>query len=185
LSATAQPATSIGYSYDTNGNRRTMTNPQSQATSYTYDTLDRLETLTNHIGQSTRFDYEITARRNTVTYPLTTAQGTLQGVLTYDEAHQVGLDQPISFDQNGQSYFYLADGLGSIVKILDSNGNIVQSYIYDSFGQLVQQTPPPSDPNYVNQPFTYTGREWDAAAGLYYYRLRSLVIHGPRCNPYV
>jgi RHS repeat-associated protein len=92
------------------------------------------------------------------------------------------MDQPISFDQGGQSYFYLADALGSIMKVTDSTGTVKQTYLYDSFGNIVQQTPPPGDPNYINQPLTYTGREWDATAGLYYYRAR---YYDPRIGRFV
>jgi len=38
--------------------------------------------------------------------------------------------------------------------------------VYDSFGNLTSSTGP------FVQPFRYTGREWDAETGLYYYRAR-------------
>ncbi len=43
---------------------------------------------------------------------------------------------------------------------------IVQSYEYDSFGNLTAQS------GSVPQPYTYTSREWDPETGLYYYRAR-------------
>jgi len=34
------------------------------------------------------------------------------------------------------SYFFLKDGLGSIIDITNSSGNIVQHYVYSSFGKI-------------------------------------------------
>ena len=53
-----------------------------------------------------------------------------------------------------------------MIAITDSSGNVVQTYQYDAFGKIVQQT------GSVENSHTYTGREWDAEAGLYYYRAR-------------
>ena len=68
--------------------------------------------------------------------------------------------------RNGQSFFYHADGLGSIVAITDSTPAVVQQYAYDAFGMLT-----PSNPEFANT-YSYTGREWDQEIGLYYYRAR-------------
>lgn len=69
--------------------------------------------------------------------------------------------------RNNLPYYYHADGLGSIIAITDSSGNVVQRYEYNSFGEITYQ----QDPNFV-QPYTYTGREYDQESGLYYYRAR-------------
>ncbi len=58
-------------------------------------------------------------------------------------------------------------GLGSIIAITNSAGQVVQRYEYNSFGQITYI----QDPNFV-QPYTYTGREYDNESGLYYYRAR-------------
>lgn len=49
----------------------------------------------------------------------------------------------------------------------DTNGNKVQSYEYDSFGNITDIANP-----FFNQPYTYTGREYDAETGMYFYRAR-------------
>ncbi len=69
--------------------------------------------------------------------------------------------------RNGQTYYYHADGLGSIVAITNATGAVVQRYEYDSFGNITYQ----QDPNF-KQSYTYTGREYDDESGLYYYRAR-------------
>ncbi len=80
--------------------------------------------------------------------------------------HGPGIDAPISIKRNGQSYYYIADGLGSIVKLTDAAGTVVNNYVYDSFGNIVNKT------EAVANPYTYTGLEYDVESGLYYYRLR-------------
>jgi RHS repeat-associated protein len=64
------------------------------------------------------------------------------------------------------AYFYHYDALGSVVALSDADGDTVQVYEYDVYGQVAA-----SDPNHPNR-FLFTGREFDAETGLYYYRAR-------------
>ncbi len=80
--------------------------------------------------------------------------------------HGPGIDEPLAVEQKGQIYYYHADGLGSVVRLTDQRGRVVQSFDYSAFGMMQQQG------NEVKQPYTYTGREWDKELGLYYYRAR-------------
>ncbi len=80
--------------------------------------------------------------------------------------HGPGIDEPLALEQKGKTYYYHADGLGSIMALTDSKQKIVQDYEYDSFGNLKNQK------NRIKQPYTYTAREWDRETGLYYYRAR-------------
>jgi len=59
------------------------------------------------------------------------------------------------------AYYYLHDGLGSIVKVLDSNGTVQNSYTYDPYGNASSVT------ENVPNPFRYIGALWDASTGLY------------------
>lgn len=90
--------------------------------------------------------------------------GTTTTTTTY--VHGPGIDEPLAQVVGGQSYYYHADGLGSIVAISDSAQNLVARYSYDAFG-MVSSTAP----EFVNS-YAYTGREWDREIGLYYYRAR-------------
>ena len=63
------------------------------------------------------------------------------------------------------NWYVHADGLGSITSLTDTNGTIVQTYTYDSFGNITQA-------GSITQPFTYTGREYDSETGMYFYRAR-------------
>ena len=77
-----------------------------------------------------------------------------------------GLTSHWSWKREEQSFSYHADGLGSITELTDSTGAVAQSYVYDSFEQIVQQI------GMLTNPYTYTGRELDPESGLYYYRAR-------------
>ncbi|MGV1100661.1 RHS repeat domain-containing protein [Thiovibrio sp. JS02] len=69
-------------------------------------------------------------------------------------------------EQKGRTFFYHADGLGSIVSLTDAKNHVVQSYEYDSFGNMQHHG------DEVKQPYAYTAREWDQETGLYFYRAR-------------
>jgi RHS repeat-associated protein len=57
--------------------------------------------------------------------------------------------------------------LGTVRDLVNAAGAVINHLAYDSFGQLLSQTNPPAGDRY-----TYTGREYDAALGQYYYRAR-------------
>ena len=76
--------------------------------------------------------------------------------------HGPGVDEPLSVTTGNGTYYYHADGLGTITALTDAEQKIVQEYEYDAFGNLHDQK------NAVKQPYTYTGREWDKETKLYY-----------------
>jgi RHS repeat-associated protein len=94
-------------------------------------------------------------------------------ILEYDQAgaiktkytHGLGIDEPLAVQQGTNTYYYHADGLGSITSLSNASGSIVQTYSYDSFGNMTAT-------GNVSQPFTYTGREYDSETGMYFYRAR-------------
>ena len=88
------------------------------------------------------------------------------GTLTKEFIHGPGIDEPLAVKTGGAWFYYHADGLGSIMKVTNAAGGVVPGYSfgYDSFGNLVKGT--------LDLDYTYTGREWDKEADLYYYRNR-------------
>ncbi|MRS05091.1 hypothetical protein EG832_18040, partial [bacterium] len=87
------------------------------------------------------------------------------GSLITKYTHGPGIDEPLAVEQGANKYYYRADGLGSIVAITNAAGATVKTYAYDSFGRITQS-------GSIDQPYTYTGREYDTETGLYYYRAR-------------
>ena len=64
-------------------------------------------------------------------------------------------------------YYYHYDGLGSVVALSDSAGDTVQTYEYSVYGQVAAE-----DPEFLINPYMFTGRRFDLETGLYYYRAR-------------
>jgi RHS repeat-associated protein len=69
--------------------------------------------------------------------------------------------------KDGQAYRILSDHLGSARLVINADtGAVAQRIDYDAWGEILQDTSPGF------QPFAFTGREYDAEPGLYYYRAR-------------
>jgi RHS repeat-associated protein len=76
------------------------------------------------------------------------------------------IDQPLAEFRSGTTTFYQADGLGSVTSLSNSAGTLASTYSYDSFGKMFASS------GTVNNPFQYTGREFDAETSIYEYRMR-------------
>jgi RHS repeat-associated protein len=64
--------------------------------------------------------------------------------------------------------WYLTDRLGTVRQLVNGSGTaILNSIQYSDFGKILGQTNPSAGDR-----FAYTGREWETATGLYYYRAR-------------
>jgi RHS repeat-associated protein len=81
-------------------------------------------------------------------------------------AHGDRVDQPLAMSRAGQDYYIQADHQGSVIRVTDAAGAVVNSYDYDAYGQRLSAL------EGVEIAYGYTGREYDAESGLMYYRLR-------------
>jgi RHS repeat-associated protein len=88
------------------------------------------------------------------------------GILLASYSHGAEIDNVISMRKNNKSYYYLTDGLGSITSIIDHSESQANTYLYDSYGSVIQKT------ESVSNPYGYTGRRLDDESGLMYYRAR-------------
>ena len=77
-----------------------------------------------------------------------------------------GIDEPLAMIRGGATSYYETDGLGSVTLLTDPTASAVAVYTYDSFGKVT------SPGGGVTNTLRYTGREFDAETGLYYYRAR-------------
>lgn len=80
--------------------------------------------------------------------------------------HGPGLDEPIAVTKAGSTFFCHQDGLGTVTDLTDSTGATAKSYSYDAYGKILES------PGTLDQPYTYTGREFDSESGLYCLRAR-------------
>jgi RHS repeat-associated protein len=88
---------------------------------------------------------------------------TVNGVTTYFTNGPDGevVSERIPSGSTYNAYYYLYDGLGSVVALTDSTGNIVNSYAYDPYGNTTSVS------EQVANPFRFTGAIWDSSTGLY------------------
>jgi YD repeat-containing protein len=160
---------------DNSGNMLTKADANGTAT-YTWDFENRLASAFAPATGTTTFRYDPFGRRIQKSGPLGTTTFVYDGaniVAEYDGtgalaakyAHGAGVDQPLAMWRAGQIGFYQADGLGSITSLTDSARSPLATYTYDAFGRTTAT-------GTLFNPFQYTGREWDAETGLYYYRAR-------------
>jgi len=80
-----------------------------------------------------------------------------------DAVYLYGLD--IIAQQQGESLYYMHDGLGSVRQLVDATGEVEASYAYDPFGVPVMGGEVPN-------PYQFTGEAWDREVELLYLRAR-------------
>ena len=77
------------------------------------------------------------------------------------------LDQNLLISRGGNTYYFQADGLGSVRNLLDSTQSVQNSYDYTAFGEALNWS------ETIPNRYTYTSREWDSESSTYHYRSRS------------
>ena len=69
-------------------------------------------------------------------------------------------------ERNGETWYYIYDGHGSVRHLADSNGSLTDSYTYDAYGTLLEKE------GITENDFLYAGEQYNAGTGLYYLRAR-------------
>ena len=164
------PATTGTLTYDANGNLT------AQGTrTYEWDAESRLVRVLESGSPIAQFAYDGFGRRvEKVTGGVTRTyvhdredilEERISGGGTSRHVHGPGTDQPLAVvNGGGATSYYLADHLGSVVQTTDGSAQVAHTRKYDPFGN---QSAGAGESGYA-----FTGREWDAEAGLYYYRSR-------------
>lgn len=164
------------FQYDDNGNL-TERRGKRGVTRYDYDASGNLTRVTLAGGGVVQYTYAPTGERvrreaaDGVTHYLTDGTEVLAELndelqTTAIFIHGPGIDRPLAMIRGDEVYYLHADRLGSIRQVSDDDGRLVASYDYDEFGV------PSEREGTFDVPFRYTGRQYDAATGLYYYRAR-------------
>jgi RHS repeat-associated protein len=162
------------FTYDQNGNLQTQTDP-SGAVRYEWDARNRLTSIRGP-GLDARFAYDALGRRIGKEINGQSINYLYDGLDVIEELsgarvqatylRNLEIDEPFTRSEAGRKSHYLVDGLNSTLFLTDDDGGRVQQYTYDAFGRIVLQS------GSSTNAYTYTGREWDGASGLYYYRAR-------------
>jgi RHS repeat-associated protein len=139
--------TDVSFTYDANGNRKSMTDAAGTAT-YAYDALDRLTTVTRGT-QIIRYGYDRGGGIASVTYP----DGTLY-TYAYDADHR--LDTVTNGPVPGaQLADYDYDPAGQVTQISRPNATLA-AFEYDHAGRLTSILDRRSGgPDLVNETYTY------------------------------
>lgn len=165
---------SVTYTYDGNGN---LTNDGLRT--FNFDDQNRLSSATNGSIISA-YEYDAFNRRVSKTVDgITTyyvydqneviAEYDSAGALLAEYVMGSEIDEVLTMERGGNTYYYHYDGLGSVTELTDSSGNVVENYTYDPYGNMT------SSLSSVGNPYYFTGRRWDDETGIYYYRARMYV----------
>lgn len=163
------------YGYDDNGNTVTET-LDGNTTAYSYDAKNLL--ISSNNGSASSYQYDVDGIRNqkvvggeTITYQ-TDANRDYQQVLKETNATTGNVtdylygDDLIKQTRAANDSYYLYDGLGSTRALTDSTGQVTDTYNYESFGEVLNQTGS-TENNYL-----FTGEQYDAGLDNYYLRAR-------------
>lgn len=170
----------ICYSYDYRGNRRTEVGGNFNLlpdTSYSYDQENRLKTVTKGISTiAASMSYYADGMRAKKESPsgVTNYIYNLSGKLVAEAENSStvtsnyiwGPNRVLAKKNAGGEYYYLYNGHGDVVQMIDRNGNIVNNYEYDEWGNILYSK------ETVSNPFKYAGEVYDQETGLYYLRAR-------------
>jgi RHS repeat-associated protein len=167
----------VTFTYDSNGNMLTKADA-SGATTYNWDFESRLDSVVlPGSGGTVSFKYDPFGRRiqksssvGITNYLYDSSNGVAEvdvaGTPLATYVQSGAIDEPLAQLRSGTAGYYQPDGLGSVTSIAGTAGTLINSEIYDSFGNVTASTG-----SFVN-PLQYTGRENDSETGLRYYRAR-------------
>jgi RHS repeat-associated protein len=163
------------YEYDNNGST-TQKVENGVTTTYVWNDEKRLVSAT--VG-STQVEYvyndqgiRVASKQNGVETRYLLDEGIVANVWeeyapnsTVQASYVYGYDL-ITQTQAGQTSYYLVDGLGSTRLLTDAQGQVLNAYGYEAFGETVSQS------GTASNKYQYAGEQFDAALGDYYLRQR-------------
>ncbi|MBC2582811.1 RHS repeat domain-containing protein [Clostridium sp. DJ247] len=162
------------FKYDNQGNLTSETNKQG-TTRYTYDCFNRTTGVKNQDGSYIKNFYNPEGLRSEIDENGVVSKFIFDGDSVVTEldlednlkaASIRGIELISQVDSKDNSYYYLNNYHGDIVGLADINGNIVNSYSYDAFGNTVDAN------EQVYNRFRYSGEQFDTITNQYYLRAR-------------
>ncbi|MEC0192289.1 polymorphic toxin-type HINT domain-containing protein, partial [Paenibacillus apiarius] len=174
------------YTYDVRDNRSTLKSdkvPDIQGASYTYDSRNRLTQVKIEKGKTVSYRYngdgvmversedDVTTRYYYDDRALIVAEGTVNpdGTVGITAAYVHDASGKLLARQvPGQSglQYYFTNGHGDVTEIRDAQGNLLNRYTYDIWGN------PLTEEEQVPNMFRYSGEYWDKTTNLQYLRAR-------------
>ena len=157
--ASGNPTTYRGYTMTWQGRRLMSATNGTNTVSYTYDE-NGIRTQKTVNGTATSYRYHGSVLISQVT-------GNDKLLFSYDANGNV-----VAVNYNGTYYYYVRNGQGDIVKLIDGNGSAVVEYSYDSWGKSLAVTETLASTLGALNPFRYRGYVYDTETRLYYLQSR-------------
>lgn len=167
---------SVSYLYDHNGN--TIEKKEGNRTTiYRWNQEKRLVGVSSTDGKTISYLYDCEGIRQAVVIDGITTRYVVDKNLPYaqvleewtagnlDVGYTYGNDL-ISQRRGSLRSNYLVDGLGSTVSLTDASGDVTDQYIYDAYGNLINEFGTTQN-NYL-----FAGEQWDSNVKEYYLRQR-------------
>lgn len=166
------------YHYDILGNRIEAEQSDAKRSScqYEYDLDNRIQSVTNENGTTSMEYYPDGLRASKTTQSDTTSY------IYDDDQHLVAEAENASsitsyyvwdnkkvvakLSSDNKEYFYLYNGHGDVVQIIDEEGYVVNSYEYDEWGIVTDSR------EKIRNPFGYSCAVYDEELGCYYLNAR-------------
>ena len=165
----------FGITYDGIGN----TLSYRDGISFTWKNGRQLATFTQ--GQtSASYDYNESGIRNKKTVNGVTTTFQLAGSMIVSENRNGNIIQyyyneagsVIGLRYNGNDYFFRRTVNGDIIAILNTSGEVVVTYEYDPWGNILSTSGSLASTLGADNPFRYRGYYYDNESGLYYLQTR-------------
>jgi RHS repeat-associated protein len=180
-----------GRLYDRNGNLVRIDDTLPEQRDIVYDYRNQMITYTGHeTGEISTYGYDPLGRRIVRVVDDGTPETTCYSYVGWqvvEEADEVGttqatyvyglyIDEVLNMKRGDVDYYYHTDDIYNVMAITDANGNVVERYKYQDYGEPEffdgSGTPIPSTT--IDNPYLFTGRRRDTETGWYYYRTRHL-----------
>ena len=143
---------------------------------YQYDAFGRRVATTDNFGVTTLYYYD-----GWRTLEEQSPAGVTQATYVFGNY----VDEVLTMDRGGQTFYYHQNAVWSVSALTDSSGNGVEGYSYDAYGYQTVILPGPDGmlwtaddvvlpgaKSSVGNPFLFTGQRYDPETGLLYYKAR-------------
>ncbi|MEX2499769.1 MAG: RHS repeat-associated core domain-containing protein [Wenzhouxiangellaceae bacterium] len=166
------------YFYDANGNTLRV-EIDSDQTTYQYDDRNRMVASSNTVGgitTSSSYRYDIDGNRvqqtidgETTDYTVDRNRDFAQVIGEFSPSRDITYthgDDLISQHSTAGPFYYHYDGLGSTRALTDDAETVTDTYDYEAFGDLLNQT------GFTENNYRFTGEQYDPNLDQYYLRAR-------------
>ena len=156
------------HTYQYNYNNRLISVDNGATATYKYDALNRrIQKTVVSTGSTTNYYYcgdQAIEERN--------AADVVQATYIFG----ISVDDVLQMQRGSNTYYYHKNHLGSVVALTDGSGNLVERYEYDPYGQptFLDVNDNVLSQSAIGNSVLFTGRDYDAETGLYYYRARTM-----------